>query len=358
MVDQTVRQESITLLPEYMERFQKDLLANIYNVDPTTGVPSGIAATSPLYGRPVTDAQGNPVYELNADGSPRLDIRGQPIQRVEGGVPRPEIMPFTPSQIRAAEMASQGIGAYAPYLQSGTQTMGQGVAALGGTTGAYDPQSYKSFYDPFVEQVVGAAERDIMRQGDIERDRIGAQAVQSGAFGGSRQAVAEQELQRNTADQLARTGAQLRSSAYTGAQQQAQNVFENQMQRGQNAASIFQGLGTAQAALGEAAQGLGQRDVNALFNMGALEQGQRQSEYDVQRAGAIESAYEPFQRFSYMSDILRGVPSTQQTLGVTSVPTPSPVSSILGTGMALGSYANKYGGGQGILGSLMNPSGA
>lgn len=358
MADQTVRQESISLLPEYQERFLKDLLANIYSVDPTTGQPSGIAAVSPLFGKPVTDAQGNPLYELNADGSPRLDIRGQPIQKVEGGVPRPEIMPFTPSQERAARMATEGIGAYAPYLQSGTQTMQQGVAALGGTTGAYDPQSYKNYYDPFVEQVIGASERDIMRQADIERDRLGSQAVQSGAFGGSRQAVAEQELQRNTADQLARTGAQLRSAAYTGAQQQAQNVFENQMQRGQNAAQIFQGLGTAQAALGEAAQGLGQRDVNALFNMGALEQGQRQSEYDVQRAGAIESAYEPFQRFSFMSDIFRGVPSSASTLAVTSAPTPSPVSSILGTGMSLGAYGQKYGGGQGILGSLLNPSGA
>jgi hypothetical protein len=357
MADQTVRQESITLLPEYMERFQKDLLANIYSVDPTTGQPRGIAAISPLYGRPVVDAQGQPVYELDAQGQPRLDIRGQPIQKVEGGVPRPEIMPFTPAQMQAIQLGQQGIGAYAPMLQTGQQTMGQGVATLGGTTGAYDPMSYKSFYDPFVEQVIGASERDIMRQGDIERDRIGAQAVQAGAFGGSRQAVAEQELQRNLADQMARTGAELRSAAYTGAQQQAQNVFENQMQRGQNAAQIFQGLGTAQAALGEAAQAAGQRDVNALFNVGALEQGQRQSEYDVQRAAAIESAYEPFQRFSYMSDILRGVPSTQQTLGVTSVPTPSPVSSILGTAMGLGSYARQSGG-QGILGSLLNPSGA
>lgn len=352
MADQTVRQESINLLPEYQERFLKDLLANIYNVDEKTGAVSGFAATSPLYGKPVTNPDGSPVYELNADGSPRLDIRGQPIQKVEGGVPRPEIMPFTPSQIEAAKKASEGIGAYEPYLQKSADTMDKGVASLGGTTGAYDPQSYKSYYDPFVEQVIKSAESDIMRQGDIERDRIGAQAVQSGAFGGSRQAVAEQELQRNTADQMARTGAQLRSAAYTGAQQQAQSVFENQMQRGQNAASIFQGLGTAQAGLGELAQGLGQRDVNALFNMGSLEQGQRQAEYDVQRAGAIEQAYEPMQRFAFMSDIFRGVPSSQSTLGVTSVPTPSPVSGIYGTAMQLSAGGGKYG-----LGSLLNPSG-
>ena len=222
---------------------------------------------------------------------------------------------------------------------------------------AYDPSAYKAFYDPFVEEVIRANERDIQRAGDIERRNIAAGAVGAGAFGGSRQAVAEQELARNLTEQKATMGAQLRSNAYTGAQQQAQSVFENQMQRGQNAAQIFQGLGTAQGALGEAAQAAAQRDVNALFNVGSLEQGQMQSEYDVQRAGAIESMYEPYNRFGFMSDILQGVPSTSSSLAVTSTPTPSPVSSIIGTAMGLGSYASQYGGSGGILGALTNPSG-
>jgi hypothetical protein len=358
MADQTVRQESIQLLPEYQERFLKDLLSNVYRVDPTTGQPAGIAAISPLYGTPVLDAQGNPVYERDAQGNVRLDIRGQPIQQVQGGVPRPEIVPFTDAQRRAIELGVQGIGAYGPMMQRGEQTMQQGVSTLQGTTGAFDPLSYRAFYDPFVEDVISTTQQDIARQGDIERNRVNAEAVMAGAFGGSRQAVAEQELQRNVAEQQARTGAQLRSSAFTGAQQQAQSVFENQMARGQSASQIFQGLGTSQAALGEAAQAAGQRDVNALFNLGALEQGQRQGEYDVQRAAAIEEAYEPFQRFSYMSDIFRGVPSTAQTLGVTSVPTPSPVSGIIGTAMGLNAYNQQYGGGGGILGGLLNASGA
>jgi hypothetical protein len=159
-------------------------------------------------------------------------------------------------------------------------------------------------------------------------------------------------LQRNVAQQMADTSARLRSAAFTGAQTQAQNVFQNQMARGQQAAQIFgqlgQGigqLGTSQAALGEAAQAAASRDVNALFNVGALQQAQQQAEFDVQRSAAIEEAYEPMQRFAFMSDIFRGVPSTQQTLTSASTPAPNPVASIFGTAMSLsqglGSLTNR-----------------
>ena len=373
--DQTVLTQTQTLLPEYQERFLKDLLANIYQTDPVTGQVSGIAAVSPLVGQPMRDEQGRPLFRT-ADGSftadpaqAQTDQFGAPIEAVQGGVPRPDIMRFTPAQQRALELGAQGIGLYEPMLEQAEQTLGtgigafqQGISGLGTTTGAFDPQSYRQFYDPFVEDVIRSTESDIQRQADIERQRIGSAAVEAGAFGGSRQAVAEQELQRNAAQQMADTSARLRSAAFTGAQQQAQSAFENQMARGQTAGQIFgqlgQGigqLGVQQGALGEAAQGAAQRDVNALFNIGGLEQAQRQAEFDVQRAGAIEEAFEPFQRFSFMSDIFRGVPSTQQTLAATSVPRPNPVASIFGTAQALGSMP---GGMSGILGGLSRGSGA
>jgi hypothetical protein len=373
----TTLQRTQQVLPEYQERFLKDLLANVYQTDPETGAVSGIAATSPLYGQAQYDEQGNLLYRTPEGGTtidPTMAARnqqGQPMELVVGGVPRADIMQFTPAQQRAAELMTGrfnpetgqyeggGIGLYQPMMEQAEQTFTTGLGSyltgaggLMGTTGAFDPTSYRQFYDPFVEDVIRGTEADLQRQADVERQRIGGGAVQAGAFGGSRQAVAEQELQRNVAQQMADTSARLRSAAFTGAQQQAQSAFENQMARGQTGAQIFgqlgQGigqLGTSQAALGEAAQAAASRDVNALFNVGALQQAQQQAEYDVQRASAIEEAYEPFQRFNYMSDIFRGVPSTQQTLASTSTPSPNPVASIFGTAMSLsqglGSLTNR-----------------
>tara|TARA_R100000654_G_C2686339_1_gene127918 strand:+ start:2046 stop:3230 length:1185 start_codon:yes stop_codon:yes gene_type:complete len=382
--------KQMTLLPEYQENFLKDLLANIYQVDPDTKEVTGIASKSPLYGEPILDASGNQMF-VGADGTPtsdasqaRVDQYGNPVMATDGGVAAPDVIRFTDAQQKAlnlltgdvdpdtGEYTYSGIGAFQDELDRAKQVQELGVSAVDDSMGRYDPQGqivrdadgnpmidpttgepmreggYKDFYDPFVEDVIDTTLADIRREGDIANIGARAEAVGAGAFGGSRQAIAEQELQRNIEDRAARTAAQLRSAAYTGAQNQAQSAFENQMKRGQGAGQLFQSLGTGIGALGEAQQALGQKDVNALFNVGSLEQQQLQSEYDVQRAAQLEEAYEPFARFSYMRDILSGVPSSGTSLAASATPQASPLANVLGGA----STQISAGGGQPLLGGL------
>jgi hypothetical protein len=313
---ETVRSEQIQILPQYQENFLKDLLAS-------------------------TSAYGNvPTY-----------------------IPDRFVAPFSPGQQAAIDLGLSGVGSYQPLMQQGEQTLAGGLGtynqavqqSLGatattmGTMGAYDPRSYQAFMDPYTDEVINRAQADIQRQGDVAQQQIGAQAASSGAFGGSRQAVAEQELQRNLSDQMARTSAGLRSQGYQQAQNMAQQAFGDQMARQQNAAQLFgqvgQGLGTlaggitrtglSQAALGESAQAAQQRDINALMSLGGLEQQQAQNMYDAYRQTELERQYEPFQRLSYMSDIFRGVPSSQTQLTSETSPSPSTFSQIAGIGLGL-----------------------
>lgn len=136
--------------------------------------------------------------------------------------------------------------------------------------------------------------------------------------------MVEQQTQSDIEDRKAQVGAQLRSKA-----------FGQAMDRGQSAAQLFgqlgKGLGSLgiqQGALGEAAQSQLLKDVNALFNVGSLEQGQLQSEFDVQRVGQLEQAYEPFGRFAFMRDILSGVPTGQSSFATTYTPQINPVGNI------------------------------
>ena len=329
-MEDEVQSQSTSLLPEYLEKAQKDLLSNIYNVDEDGNV-TGIGAESPLYGEPVVDEMGNPVYELDEMGNPALDQYGNPIQKVIGGVPPPDAIRFTDDQERALDMVSEGIGAYKPYTDRSEELIEKGVTALDGTLGAYDPTSYQAYMDPYVEDVVDTTYADIQRQADIERARMGGASVSTGAFGGSRQAVAEQEIQRNSADIASQRGAELRSAAFTQAQDNSMRAFDNQMTRNQNASTLFSNLGTSMAGLGGDIQTLNTTDANNLFDAGSLEQGQLQTEYDVGRAAAIEEAYEPFTRFSYVRDMISGIPASQSTLAVAGGPKASSMANIYGT---------------------------
>ena len=253
------------------------------------------------------------------------DTRTVATQPVE--FPDVQVAGLTPLQVAAIQRGAAGIGGFQNLLQSGADTVGMGIAAL--MPGASD-----AFMNPFVDQVIDQNLKDIQRQGDIERQRIGSGAIQSGAFGGSRQAIAEQELQRNLSDTFARQSAGLRAQAFESAQDRAQKASE-----------LFTKAGIATAGLGEAQQAAQLRDVNLLSQLGGIEQSQQQAELDALRNTSLQQQFEPYQRLSFMSDIFRGVPSTQQVLTQTTTPDPSRISQIGGLLGGVASLAGAFGGG-------------
>ena len=262
------------------------------------------------------------------------DTRTVATQPVE--FPEIQIAGMTPLQRAAIQRGAAGIGNFQNLLQSGADAVGMGLSAL-------TPQGSQAYMNPFVDQVIDQNLADIQRQGDIERQRIGGSAIKSGAFGGSRQAIAEQELQRNLADTFARQSAGLRAQAFESAQDRAQKASE-----------LFTKAGIATAGLGEAQQGAQMRDVQLLSSLGGQEQAQQQSELDALRATSTQRQFEPYQRLSFMSDIFRGVPSTATTLSSTTAPDPSRVSQIAGIGGGIASLLGAFGGGGGGgLGSIL-----
>ncbi len=296
-------------------------------------------------------------------------------------------MPYSAQQIAglsagqqgAIDNTMQGVGAYQPFLQAGTDAIGQGIGAVGagmGTIGSaigqtaqadfnFAPTDYQQFMNPFMEDVIQQQYQDIQRQGDIQRGNIGANAVAKGAFGGSRQAVAEQELARNVMDQQARTGSQLRSSGFQQAQNTAMQAAQQQAQQqlkqaqltgqlGSTTGALGQTvgqLGTATAGLGQLGQAMNVQDVNSLLGIGSLQQGQAQKALDVARANDMARQALPYQQVGFMSDVFRGVPALQQTYSSTSTPSPSMGSQMLGLGIAGLGAVGQAGGFQNMFGT-------
>lgn len=288
MADQTVTQEQTVRLAPFQEKFLADIFAS---------------------------AEG-----LTGDGS-MMPYSAQ------------QLADLSPAQQQAISSAMSGIGGFQPYLQQGGDAIQQGIA--GAQSASFTPTSYQDFMDPYTEDVIATTQADIARQGAIQQNQLGASAVGSGAFGGSRQGIAQGEIARNVMDQQARTGAQLRSQGFAQAQQSAQQAAQQQLRQAQLGGQ----LGVSQAGLGQLAQQMGVQDVNTLLGIGGLQQGQTQKGLDIARANELAQQSLPYQQVGFMSDIFRGVPSLQQTYSTTTQPGPSTTSQVLGLAQAgIGAY--------------------
>jgi len=182
---------------------------------------------------------------------------------------------------QAAEAARKSTAAAQGQLTSaadfGRSAAEQGIAGLAGSAAQFDPSSISSFMSPYEDDAIQQAMQDIERAGQIKQQELGAQAVQAGAFGGSRSAIAEQELNRNILEQQAGTAASMRQAGYESAAKRAQEAFESSKGRQQSAASTTGALGQAGAGTQiSGATNAGQLGLGAetLAQTGALSGGQ------------------------------------------------------------------------------------
>ena len=244
------------------------------------------------------------------------DLADRPIT-----LPVQQIAEQSALQQRAADLASAGIGSFMPYLTEGGYTMGDAYQSLAGpqqVTG----EMIERYMNPFQD----AVQAEINRSFDIQQNQAAGQAVGAGAFGGSRAQVAQSEIDRNRAAALAQSQAQNFM--------QAQQAAANELARVQQQGELLGTLGLRQASLGELGQKMGQQESQFLFDIGQRQQAQQQAELEAQRQSDLAQLYEPYQRFSYLSDIYKGAPSTQQSIASATAPSVSPAQQYLGLGIA------------------------
>jgi hypothetical protein len=303
---------------------------------------------------------------------------------------------FTPMQQQSFSLAQQGIGSYSPYLQAGQQAMEAGLGTTGaganmlynfnvapqfnqaqammgqagegvaGATRGYDPAMVSHFMNPYQQMVTQQALEQMRRQATIASQGQAAQAVQSGAFGGTREGVQRAEFERNVQDTMGQRAFQDYSANYAQAQQAAQQAFEAQQQRQMSGSQLYgqlgQGigglasqygqlglqqatnlgqlgqqygtLGVQQAALGEAAQKMGLQDINTLSLLGQQQQQLSQAQLDAARATQLQQAMTPYQQTSFLSDIYKGAPSSQISITGSTAPSTSPLVQAIGTGIS------------------------
>jgi len=268
---------------------------------------------------------------------------------------------FTPLQQQSFENA--GLMQTAPQL--GDATAMAGMAGLGAlntqyTFNPYQAQQFtgnnvQAYMSPYMQNVVERQQADAQRQSDIARQAQGAQAARAGAFGGSGDYLMRGQAAGNLARQKGDIQAKGLQDAYTQAmgqfnQSQAQNLAGQQLnaQQQQFGAGLgLQGLQTAMtgakslADIGQTqyGQNLGLLDVQNKF--GTQQQQQIQNQLNTEYQDFLNFQNYPYKQLGFMSDMIRGLPLTQQSQTMYAQP-PSMIQQAAGlgiTGKALGVFA-------------------
>jgi len=220
---------------------------------------------------------------------------------------------------------AQGLGSYAPFLQTAATQAGQAGQFVG-------PQAYQQFMSPYQRDVIDASLQEFDIQAQKGLGSIAQSAIQSGAFGGGREGVARAEYMSASDRNRAALQAQLLQQGFGQAQQAAGTAFGQQ----QALAQQQQALSTQQQALAGLSPQLAGQQVAGLTSLGGGVQAQRQSELGAQQQLAQQQLQQGITAAqtlgSGITGLIAGYPGSQfqQTS-----PSASPLQSALGLGATL-----------------------
>ena len=242
---------------------------------------------------------------------------------------------------KARGVAGSGIAGLPQAQAATTAGIGRALQGMGYQAGQFDSGAAAQYMSPYMQQVVDVQkERAIL---DAQRQGAGraAQAVQSGAFGGSRAAIQEGMAQEALGRQLA----EIQASGQQQAFEQAQQQFERDRSARADAERL--GLGAAELVGGQAR---GLADLGRLAREGDIESArlleQIGKDVTARDQAGLDLAYQDFVRqrdypreqLQFLSSVLRGVP-VQPSTETTSMQSYNPIQQLLGTGIsALGLY--------------------
>ena len=208
---------------------------------------------------------------------------------------------------KGAALANTPYQAYTGPLSAGASdlqtTAFSGLASLGmptaSTTGSFTGAAVSDYMNPYIEAALKPQLQNIARDAQMARNTLAGDYGRAGAFGGSRQAVADAELTNRALDRMdAATG-----TAYATAFDKAADMFGKDRAYGLDALRAQQVGGQTQRAIDQ--QGI-----------------------QADKAQFTEEQRYPYQQVQYMQSLLQGLPiealsreyiepdSLSQTLGI------------------------------------------
>jgi len=279
--------------------------------------------------------------------------------------PNQRVAEFSPDKLAAFDATRTATGAYQPMLNAAenTATEASGLSPTGAAQPYFNaasesvPGVISNYMNPYEENVTN-------RMGDIAARQIreklmpamNDQFIRAGQFGSTRQQELANRGVRDISETLAsQIGAQL-AQGYTTAGSQAAEDLRRQASIGQAAGQLagtemtgLSNLAGVQAGLGQKEQALGLQGAAALEAIGSAQEQKNQQNLDVMNANFEAQKNYPKEQLSWLSSIVRGLPSgggttSGTTNSVGSSYSASPLASLASAGMSAAALSSLMGG--------------
>ena len=312
-----------TLPAQFVEDLGKDLATQIVAQSGVPTVTTGLAGISQQPGETAAD------FQARQQAAREFTTRQQSLAGLA-----PQVAQQDALQQQAQQLATQGVGSFAPFLQQAQAAGTAAGTALGGVgLGATAfQQDVQDFMSPFQAQVIDATLSEFDRNRAIQEQQIRDQQAALGALGSGRAGVQLAEFGTGAARERALLQAGLLQQGFGQAAAARQQDIAN---RGA-LASQQQGLGAFQAGLGAQQQALTGTDISRLGSLGALNQAQEQARLDAQREAVRQATFLPQERLDrfagQVTGIMGGYPAQFQS---SITPNPTPLQTVLGLGTTL-----------------------
>lgn len=193
--------------------------------------------------------------------------------------------PLTPEQIAAGE-TPQPYAGMTPlqFAEAGGLGADADPVAIQAAQQMRSQSPVQAYMNPYLQAALEPQYEQARRQTDIAQQALQSRYAKAGAYGGSRQGVAEAELQRGLLDRLA----DITGTGYQQAYDKAADLFGEERQYGLEALAAQRQAGAEQRAIEQAGIGA---DI-----------GQFREERDY-----------PYKQLQYMQSLLQNVPTETQT---------------------------------------------
>jgi len=214
--------------------------------------------------------------------------------------------------------ADKGLGSFMPFIEQAATIEGDAAKLVG-------PEAYKDYMSPFQQDIIDTTLKSFEEQEAKRLRNLKAQAVQTGAFGGTREGV-ERAIFKSQSDlNRAALEAQLKGQGFTQAQNLAAQAFNQQ-----------RALAGGQLGLAQQFPALVGQQIAGLTTLGGAQEGRQQQLLSADQQLAQRQAFQDLEAAQQLGQgivpLIAGYPDTSKTM---TTPSPSALQTGLSTGATL-----------------------